>query len=146
MSIRRMLLTVMLVGACVWCVGRVQRANSEEKAAGGDAGYKPVAPVEALMHAQEYHFKEIRNGLKEAAKEGKDPNFKQVQYHANVLAELCNVNHFQTDKEDYQRWAFEARDLSLELAAAAKEKKGDGFEDSIKKIYTVCTECHDKYQ
>ncbi len=147
LSVRRTLLSVMLVGGCIWCLGIVQQVYSEEKAGdkAGAAVYKPVAPVEDIMHAQQYHFGEIRDQFKTKEKD-KGPNFKLIRYHANVLAELCNVNHYQKDKGDYKKWADEARDLCLQLAKVAKDKESDKVQAQIKKVHAKCTECHDKYQ
>ena len=101
-------------------MGMVQKVHSEDKAttAPADVAYRPVAPVEPLMEAQEDAFNVIKKQLANSEKE----DFKLIRRSAFVLAELCNVNHYQNDKTDYKKWAFEARDLSVELAKAAKEK------------------------
>jgi hypothetical protein len=142
----RTMLSLVLVGASVWCLGVVQKVHSEEKEAAAKAeGFQPVAPVHDLMEGQEYHYKEIDKQLKEKGKE----NFKLVRIHANVLAELSNVNQYQADmakEADYRKWAVEARDLSLALADAAKAKNAEKSHELYREIYTRCTNCHDKYQ
>lgn len=142
MSIRRTLLSVVLIGACIWCTGLVRKVYSEEKAAADKEDcFKPVAPVHDLMEGQEEHFKAIDKQLKEKDK----ANFKVIRISANVLAELCNVNQYQKKEEDYRKWSVEARDLSLQLAKAAKEKDAAKAGELFREIHTRCTSCHDKY-
>lgn len=145
MNWRQTLLSTTLVGGCIWCVGMVQKAYSEEKAAVSQqqaTPYKPVSPVEPLMEAQEDQFNAIKKQLVAAGKE----DWKLVQRHAFVLAELCNVNHYQSEKDDYRKWAFEARDLCVELAKAAKAKDAPKAKDLFKQIHTRCGQCHDVYK
>lgn len=143
MNWRQTLLSTALVGGCIWCAGLVQKVYSEEKAAAAaEPPFKPVSPVEPLMEAQEEQFNAIKKQLSAAGKE----DFKAIERYAYVLAELCNVNHYQSEKDDYRKWAFEARDLSVALAKAAKAKEVDKAKDTFKQIYTKCGECHDKYK
>lgn len=144
MNWRRTLLSTVLVAGCIWCVGLVGQVYSEEKAAASASasGYQPVAPVHDLMEVQEDQFNTIKKLLTAT---GKDPDFKAMSRHAYVLAELCNVNHYQSEKPDYKKWAFQARDLSVSLAKAAKAKDAAQAKDLFKKIHTTCGECHDKY-
>lgn len=139
---QRTFLTTLLVGGCVWCLGMVQSVHSEEKAAVAETPYKPVAPVDPLMEAQEQSFAAIRKQLGATGKE----DFKVIERHAYILAEMCNVNHYQSEKADYKKWAFEARDLAVSLAKAAKAKEVDKAKDLAKQIHTKCGECHDVYK
>jgi len=140
---RRTLLTTVLIGGGIWCLGMVQKVHSEEKPAGAaEVAYKPVAPVAPLMEAQEEAFNAIKKQLTATGKE----DFKVLQRTAYLLAELCNVNHYQSEKADYKKWAFEARDLAVELAKASKAKEVDKAKDLFKKIHTKCGECHDVYK
>jgi hypothetical protein len=140
---RQFALSTALMGICIWCVGLVQKAYSEEKApAPQTAGYRPVAPVEPLMQAQKEQYNALRSQLQTAGKE----DFRVIQQRAYILAELCNVNHYQSDKADYRKWAFEARDLSLALAQAAKSRDAAQARNLLKQINNRCALCHDAYQ
>ncbi len=141
MNLRRALLSAAVIGGCAWCLVVVQKVHSEEQAAPAAAPYKPVAPVHPLMEGQDYHWSQIGKLLKEES-----PNFKHLEMHAYVLAELSNVNSWQKDKPDYRKWAVEARDLCLELAKAAKAKDTAKGEELRRQIHAKCGECHDKYQ
>ena len=155
---RRTLLSVTLVGGCVWCLAAVQQVHSEEKAAqprpaGKPGTFKPVAPVHDLMEAQEQHFKEIVNRIRARKADSEKPNakkakddFKRIGQHAYVVAELANVNQYNEKEADYKKWASEVRDLCIQVALAAKAKdvaKADGL---VRKIHDKCDQCHDKYE
>jgi cytochrome c553 len=103
--------------------------------------FKPVSDVLPLMKSQQYHFDEIKKLLGD-----KEPDIKKIENHGYALAELCNVNFYQKDKDDYKKWATEAKDLSVALAKAAADKKTDDAQKALRDIHTKCGECHDKYQ
>ncbi len=105
--------------------------------------YKPVSPVHPLMEFQDHYFDEIKK-MVNASDAKKD--FKVVESSAYVLAELCNINSYQQDKEDYKKWAQEARELSLNLAKAAKDKDTDKAKGLYREIHVRCTACHDQYK
>jgi len=139
-GLRRILLSATLLGGCIWCVGVVQQVYSEEKKIIVPR-YQPVAPVHDLMEAQEDHFNAVRKNLRE-----KNPNFRHMAAHAYVVAELSNVNQFQSDKPDYRAWAIEARDGCVQLAEAAKAKDLKKCKMLFRKVGTTCVACHDEYQ
>lgn len=116
-----------------------------EKSATGDGGkdlpaYKPVATVHSLMEVQQDYF----NALKKAVNAGE--KFDEIEKHALVLAELSNVNAHQKDADDYRNWARTAREQSLKLAGAAKDKNKDLAKSTLRELHTTCGACHDKYQ
>ncbi len=67
MDWRRTLLSVALVGGCIWCLGMVQKAYSEERAvsaAGGPSVHREqqaVSPGEELARADAMMLKPIRH-------------------------------------------------------------------------------------
>lgn len=142
---RRLTLTVCLMGACVWCLALVARGAGADGASGADA-FKPVARVHSLMEGQEQHFANILSLLD-------DPNARKRAEHiavqAEVLAELANVNIRNRDKDDYRTWAAAVRDQALELAKEA-DKGGTADEQRMRALYKqigdTCKSCHDVYQ
>ena len=141
MGWKRTALSMVLVGGCIWCCGLVQRVYSEEQKADAGDCYKPVAPPHDLMEAQDQHFEEIKDLLGQQGAR----RFRKLSIHANILAELCNVNQYQSEEKDYKNWAIEARDLSLKLAKAGKDKDQDAASELVREIHARCTSCHDKY-
>ncbi len=143
--IRKAALSVCLMASCIWCLALVTRADSAQSASTGGT-FKPVAPVESLMHGQNVFFKEIRAELDKPSSEERNEEIKES---AEVLAELANVNRFNSKKEDYRAWATELRDTALGLAAEAdkNEKADDGrLKNFLVKLKDTCTACHDMYQ
>jgi len=143
--VRRMALTVCLLGGCVWCLAVATRADSAQAQTPGTE-FKPVAPVDALMHGQMVFFKEITEQLGKPA--GKDRNH-EIEESAEVLAELANVNRHNKDKDDYRGWATTLRDTALELAKAAEKEGGEGEAQMQKLVQTLkstCAACHDVYR
>lgn len=142
---RRMALTVCLIGGCVWCLALAARVNSAE----GDAArneFKPVAPVEALMHGQMVFFKGIGEQIAQPASGDRN---HEIEESAEILAELANVNRHNKDKDDYRGWATSLRDTALELAQEAG--KGDGADNArmdklMQTLKATCTACHDVYR
>ncbi|MCC7292624.1 MAG: hypothetical protein IT449_11245 [Phycisphaerales bacterium] len=120
-------------------------APSQTPPASAAASFKPVSELEHLMEGQELHFKAIDELLKDTAVKDR---LKKLAMHADVLAELANVNTFNKDKTDYKTWAGQVRDLSLKLAAEADKKAGASEEElkSLRKqISDTCAACHDAY-
>lgn len=143
--VRRMALTVCLLGSCVWCMGLVTRADGTATAQ-AVAQFKPVASVGALMHGQLSFFKKISKSLESPASEDRN---HELEHAAEVLAELANVNRLNKDKEDYRGWATDLRETALELAReAAKLTAADDvrMKKLTQKMKASCTACHDAYQ
>lgn len=152
---RRALLSLALVGACLWCVAVVRQVHSEEsRAAKPDAKdcYKPVTPVNFLMEAQQEHWNQVvdrirsRKGEPDAAEAKVKEDFKIMERHAYVLGELANVNQFHSEKEDYRAWAVEMRDLCVALARAAREQDLRKADELGRRIHSTCNACHAKYE
>ncbi len=140
---RKTALTVGLVAGCLWCLFLVARADSAQGRAPGGDPYKVVASVPSLMYAQAHHFGEFTDLIREADAEDR---FLRMRLEALVLAELCNINAFRAEEDDYRAWAVEARDISLQAAEAATKRDVDAVKGFARAIKTKCRACHDKYQ
>ncbi len=106
--------------------------------------FKPVADLEMLMEAQGAHLE----GIEGALKSGGDKAMKSVRFHAEVLAELANVNRYHKDKADYVGWATQLRDTAMELARKADDAAGAdaaSLAPLVTKLKDTCTACHDVY-
>jgi hypothetical protein len=103
--------------------------------------YKPVASVHNLMEVQQDHFDELKKELR-----AEEPDFDKVLAAILVVAELSNVNQYQSKQADFQEWAVDTRDVSLQLARAAREKDASASRDLVRQVHASCVKCHDKYQ
>lgn len=139
---QRTALTLVLLGACIWCMVLVARADSAQQGAAAAGDYKPVASVHALMVGQDEQFGKIRELIVD---ESAEDRFEHLQVAAEILAELCNINAHRAEHDDYREWAAGARSASLELAKAAKSKDAEQFKPLSKQIQIHCRDCHDKY-
>jgi hypothetical protein len=119
-------------------------SKAADGAAPPTAAYKPVAGIDPLMHKQQDIFDEMGKALDG----GKDDDLKKVQADAQLMAELSNINaHQKPDKEDFVKWARDARDQSLALAKAAGAKDVEGSKTILKRqLKATCAACHEKYQ
>jgi hypothetical protein len=123
----------------------IKKTSKPGDAASAPPGpYKPVSPIKPLMEAQQDLFDDMNKAL-DAPKED---DFKKIEKNARLLAELSNVNRHQKEgKEDYVKWATQARDQSLQLAKAAGAKDVEGAKTILKReLKATCAACHDKYQ
>ncbi|MFQ5490114.1 MAG: cytochrome c [Phycisphaerae bacterium] len=136
-------LTVGLISGCVWGLVLVAQAASVQDERLATGPYSIVAPVHALMTAQSHHLRQIKDLI---TNESAEERFENMENHAFVLAELCNINAFRATKADYRAWAVEARDQCLALAQAAEKKDTSRFKGLFKEIRTSCKSCHDQYQ
>ncbi len=141
--VRRTMLTAFLLVAGFCCVTMIAQADAGSS---GASGFKPTASVDSLMHGMGEQFKKINELLKD-----KETNkrMKRVHFRAELLAELSNVNRFNTEKDDYRQWATQVRDIAMQLANEAhKKSKADESKLTalVGQIKDVCTACHDQYQ
>lgn len=153
--LKKTVLTIVLLTACLWCLVLVASAGSgpPETAQPGGAPSSPptpsaagsyalVAPVEALMHLQDYCFGRVRDLVVD---EQAEDRFEEMEAQAFGLAELCNLNAYRAEHDDYRNWAMTARDASLKIAAAAKQKDVEQVKSLSRDIQKTCKACHDKY-
>ncbi len=114
--------------------------------AGTAPAFKPAASLHALMHGQESHLLALKELLDNAKAKDRISN---LATHAELLAELANVNIYHNEKADYRAWARDLRETSLEFAKEAKargEKSEANMKAGFERIKTLCTACHDAYQ
>lgn len=135
---------VVLVGASLCSVCLVAWAGGPDDEAAA-LKFKPVAPVQSLMHAQDDHFTAIMDYI--ASSDEKDPKrFDHMAHQAFILAELGNVNQFNRKAKDYRGWAKAMRDEALALADAALKKNQEAVKVAARRIHGNCKSCHDVYQ
>ncbi len=141
---RKIALTVCLTAVCIWCLALETGADSGQHDHATRA-FKPVASVDALMHGQLVFFKAIGAELEKPASADRN---HEIEEAAQVLAELANVNRFNSEKGDYIGWATEVRDGAMKLAAEAKKKdaSNDRLTAYVTTIKGKCGACHDAYQ
>ena len=142
--LRRVTLSIGLLAGCVWCFLMVSRVDSAQPAAASRA-YKPVASMHGLMNGQAMLFKNIHEALTHKA----TPQRRgRIGVNAEVLAELANVNTYNSEKEDYQAWAAQLRDTALELAKEAEKSDADDarMNKLLNTLKNTCSACHDVYQ
>lgn len=143
--VRRLALTVFLMASCVWCLALVA-GGGEGQSSNATSAFRPAASVDSLMHDQDHHFEVIAELLEDP---GAKKRTKRLFRHAEILAELANVNVHHRTEADYRSWAARLRDMSLELAAEAK-KEGGADEDRMGTLFQsmkkTCMACHDIYQ
>ncbi len=139
--LRRVVLSVVLMAGCIWCLALASRADGNQSAAVGP--FKPVAEIESIMHGKNIFFKEITEQLEKPAGEKRN---QEMFESAQVLAELANVNRFNKEKDDYRNWATQLRDTALEFAASAKKAEQDKLKNLYQKMKGTCQACHDAYQ
>ena len=141
---RNIALSVCLMGGCIWSLAMASNTNTAQLAA-SDKTFKPVASVHVLMHGKGLYFKQIRTGLKEAA--GKKRN-ESLHEAGEMLAELANVNQFNSAKDDYRAWAKQLSTVAMEFATEAKKSDADDAKLNalVKKMGGACGACHDAYQ
>lgn len=142
---RKMALTVCLLSGCAWCLALATRADSAETTRSEDT-FKPVAPVESLMHGQMVFFKEINEQIRKPASSERN---HEIGESAEILAELANVNRFNSTKEDYRGWATSLRDAAMDLAK--ETEKGDAADQAnmmklLQSMKSTCGACHDVYR
>jgi flagellin-specific chaperone FliS len=142
--IGRMTLTICLLGSCAWCLAMVAGADSAQSESQSET-FKPVASVDSLMHAQVKFFKAAKNAVDDKSMKERG---HEIEEAAEVLAELANVNRYNSEKQDWRDWATQVRDRSLKLAREAEKKDADEEKISglVKQIGESCGACHDKYQ
>jgi len=109
------------------------------------SSFKPVASVEGVMNGQFVVFTAMMETIS-------NPKAKQrierIGGLSQALAELANVNQYNSDQQDFQDWARKLRDTSLEISEEAEKESMDEAKvrELAQTIKNTCAACHDKYQ
>ena len=134
------LVGLVLLGSLVAYASQSAQADNSAK------GFKPALSVHHLMEGQGFVFGQIHDALTNA---NAPRRLKTIEAGSAVLAELANVNTLNSDKQDYQAWASELRDIALALAKEA-DKKADADDKQMNELFkqmkNKCGACHDAYQ
>ncbi len=98
------------------------------------------------MAGQDILFKRLQQALDDA---NAADRIVSVQLTSEVLAELANVNTYNSEKEDYRAWASQLRATAMELSEEAK-KKSAADDARMKRLFVrieaTCHACHEAYQ
>ena len=143
--LRRVTLSIGLLAGCAWCFLMVSRVDSAQPTAAASRPYKPVASVHGLMNGQALLFKSIHKATTDKATPQRR---ERIEVYAEALAELANVNTYNSQKKDYQAWAGQLRDTALDLAKEAEKSDADDARMTklVASMKNTCGACHDAYQ
>ena len=101
--------------------------------------FKPIQTVERLMESQG----ELYNGIKDHII---DKSWDEAETSAWLLAELANVNHFQSTETQYQKFADDMASDCVALAKILKRRDVREARSSVKRVQQRCKACHDVYK
>ena len=116
--IRRMALSVGLLGVCTWALALVAWTESPAQVI-LQRSFEPVASHSALRLEQQHHLEALGSLLRKPAR-WREP--RQVVHHAELLGELANVLSHGLEKPAARQAAETVRTLALQLADAAKNR------------------------
>lgn len=145
--LRKLTMTFVLLLACTWCATLVWDAdNARAQDGGADAGFKPVASVQALMNGNILLLRQISDAVQNP---GTKKRTERINAYAELIAELANLNELNAKKDDYRNWARDLKEAAMGLSVeAAKDDKAsdDTMMGLIGQMKATCTACHDVYQ
>ncbi len=139
--VRRVVLTVVLLGGCVWCVTLVARAGNG-RAASAETTARSAASLRSLMNGQARHLEAIGALLDDPSAEDRA---KRLVIEAELLAELARASDPHLEESDHHNRAAEHRAATRELAAEARRtdpSDPDRITALREKVAASCTGCH----
>lgn len=130
-----------MAGALAWA------ATSAGQTAGDDKDtkpaparpFKPIMTVEQLMEGQDKLYAEIKDGITDKA-------WAEAETSAWMLAELANVNHYQSDKLDYRKHADAMAAECQALAKVLRKRDAAAAQAQAAKISENCKACHEQFK
>ena len=141
--VRRVVLTVVLLGGCVWCVTLVARAGNG-RAASAETATRSPASLRSLMNGQAQHLETIGALL---ADPNAEDRAKRLVIEAELLAELARASGPLLKGIDHHDRALEHRAATRELAVEARrtDPSDPGRIAALhQKVAASCTGCHAK--
>lgn len=103
------------------------------------AAFKPVLDVHQQMECQGGLYKSLKDGLL-------DKKWGPAADSAWLLAELGNINQYQHEDAEYQKFAKAMSDDCVTLAKALKKHDEAAAKDALKLVGQRCADCHDAYK
>ncbi len=101
--------------------------------------FKPAQEVEQMMHGQEKLYGDLKDGIIDKA-------WDEVQVSAWLLAELANVNHFQSTDPKYQKFADEMSAECIKVAKIAKKRDVRTTRVAVSRLGKRCKACHEVFR
>ena len=141
--VRRVVLTVVLLGGCVWCVTLVARAGNGW-AASAEATARSAASLRSLMNGQAQHLEKIEALLDDPRVEDRA---KRLVVEAELLAELARASAPHLEESDHHNRVAKHLAATRELAAEARRTDPSDLERIAalhEKVTASCTGCHAK--
>ena len=111
------------------------------------SGFKPIAPVDEFMEVNQDCYDKVEELAKSGLSDAKA--YAEVTHCGWLLAEtgsLLLLSEEYGEKEDWQKWSKEMRDLGKRLIAEAKKKDAAAIGKTLKALDANCVACHDEYQ
>lgn len=133
MNWRRLFLSCVLFGGCIWCLGRVESVQSGERASAqqGEA-FRPVAPYAVSERLLQQNLEQLR---KDVAAE--NPNLKKVAAHASAVAEMFNIRRHADKLPENAKSPTAGRDLAVSVMKAARAKDAAEVKKLVKQFETL---------
>lgn len=101
--------------------------------------FKPVMSVEKLMEGQGRLFKDVKDQVL-------DNSWKDAETSAWLLAELANVNHYQSPDPKYRRYADRMSDECVKLARSLGRRDEAAARASVTALGERCQDCHSDFR
>ncbi len=137
MRTNTLVLSAMSVGIGIIAISAIAGPPKDPKAK--FKAFEPVEDVHHMMEAQDMLYNNIKDQII-------DKSWDEAETSAWVLAELANVNHFQSSEKRYQDFADAMSKDCVALAKAAKGRDARAARAAMRKVQQDCKACHDVYQ
>ncbi len=129
------LIAVIALAAVVFSASAQPQKPSKQKV----KPFKPVQPIQQMMAGQRKLYAEIKDGIL-------DKTWEEAASSAWILAEISNVNHYQNDAPEYQKFADRLSADAVSLARILEKKEQPAALEAAAKIGQTCSACHDKFK
>lgn len=101
--------------------------------------FEPLLSVHDLMEGQQAVMKSLKAGIL-------DQRWKDARIHADLLAELGNVNRQHAEDDKYGELAGSMSEAAKALADDLKKPDAKVAAAGLSKLGASCKACHDVYQ
>lgn len=101
--------------------------------------FKPVQDIEHQMAGQGKLYGDLKDAII-------DESWGDAETMAWLLAELANVNHFQSTDSRYQKFADSMSTDCVALAKVVKKRDKKEARDALTSLGNRCKACHDVFK